>query len=70
MTAKPRRGRPAVTGTTRSTSMLLRITPEEHEELRAAAEREALPLAVWARSRLLLAARRPSPASATTRESS
>ena len=36
------------------------LSAEEHAELRAAADREAIPLAVWARSRLLLVARRPS----------
>jgi hypothetical protein len=43
----------------REGAILLALTAEEREELRAAATREAMPLAVWARSRLLLAARRP-----------
>jgi hypothetical protein len=46
-------------GPRRAGAVLLALTPEEREELRAAAEREAMPLAVWARSRLLIAARSP-----------
>lgn len=35
----------------------VRLTEEEHRELAEAAQREALPIGVWARSALLLTAR-------------
>jgi hypothetical protein len=58
--------KPARPGPRAADSILLRLSAEEGQEIREAAKRDALPLGTWARSRLLLAARRPSPASATT----
>jgi hypothetical protein len=49
--------KPAPRGPRRAGAVLLALTVEEREELRRAAERDAIPLAVWARSTLLKAAR-------------
>jgi hypothetical protein len=46
-------------GPRRAGAILLALTPEEREELRAAAQRDDRPLAAWARRILLLAARAP-----------
>lgn len=46
-------------GNRRAGAILLALTVEEREELRSAADREALPLAAWLRSLALREARRP-----------
>lgn len=42
-------GRPPVTGTTRSTPILVRLTPDERETLQRAADASGEPLAAWVR---------------------
>lgn len=46
---KPRRGRPPETGTTRSTPILVRLTPDERKALQEAADAAGEPLAAWVR---------------------
>lgn len=58
MTAKgtPKKPRP---GPRSSSVVYVRLTEEEHRQIADAAKREEIPIGVWARSRLLLAARSP-----------
>lgn len=57
---KPQRppGRPPETGTTRSTPILVRLTPEEREALQSVADAAGEPLASWVRDVALRAARK------------
>lgn len=56
--AAPRRGRPPATGVTRSTPILVRLTPEEREEMQREADAAGVPLASWVRTVAMRAARR------------
>jgi hypothetical protein len=61
---KPKRGRPRLpAGEKRATGLLLKLRQGEQDAYRAAADRDGLPLAVWARQALDRAASRgrPSP---------
>jgi hypothetical protein len=55
----PRPAKKTSRGPRRAGAVLLSLTPEEREELRAAAEREDRPLAAWVRHVALKAARAP-----------
>jgi uncharacterized protein (DUF1778 family) len=52
------RGRPPVTGTTRTRSILMRVTDAELERLQRAADAAGEPLTTWVRQAALRAARR------------
>jgi hypothetical protein len=56
---KAKRGRPRLPASEkRAPGLLLKLRPDEHEAYRAAADREGLPVAVWARNALDRAASR------------
>ena len=52
------RGRPPATGTTRSTPILVRLTPDEREAMQRAADAAGEPLASWVRAVAMLAVAR------------
>jgi hypothetical protein len=55
--AKPRGGRPPATGTTRSVAVLVRLTPKERTQLKAASARAGQELGPWMRELALRAGR-------------
>jgi hypothetical protein len=58
-TKKKKRGRPPLSsGTAKSDSVLLRLEPREKQGFRDAAALAGVPLAIWMRERLRMAAKR------------
>lgn len=55
--AKRPAGRPPVTGVTRSTPILVRLTPDERAHMQRAADAAGQPLAAWVRDVAVRAAR-------------